>query len=141
LGVLVERRAALLLKHLEVVFQNGLALGLVDLIFAHNAISMTGRSASSESSSRCSGVSESRRRHGEVQKQSCCARLRAMPRRPPVRELPALDADMRPDDLVDELQRLKFDSGNNEFNAIKIDADVRDFLVAALSARHATRRT
>jgi len=64
-----------------------------------------------------------------------------MPRRPPVRELPALDADMRPDDLVDELQRLKFDSGNNEFNAIKIDADVRDFLVAALSARHATRRT
>ena len=61
-----------------------------------------------------------------------------MPRRAPPREAaPELDADMR-DGIVDELQRLKF--YRNEFSAIKIDADVRDFLVASLSARHASRK-
>lgn len=59
--------------------------------------------------------------------------------RPPLREPPPeLDADMRPDDLVDELRRLKFD---REFNSIKIDEQVRDYLVASLSARHVSRRT
>ena len=64
-----------------------------------------------------------------------------MPRRPrpAIRTPPPeLDADMRPDDLIDELRRLKFE--RDEFNAIKIDADVRDFLVASLSARHVSRR-
>jgi hypothetical protein len=45
---------------------------------------------------------------------------------------------MRPDDLIDELRQLKFE--HDEFSSIKIDADVRDYLVASLSARHAARR-
>ena len=62
-----------------------------------------------------------------------------MPRRPPVREPPPeLDADMTAGDIADELKRLTFD---REFNAIKIDEQVRDYLVNTLSARHATRRT
>jgi hypothetical protein len=62
-----------------------------------------------------------------------------MPRRPPVREPPPeLDADMTAGDIADELRRLHFD--RNEFSAIKIDKPVRDYLVAALSARHAARR-
>jgi hypothetical protein len=68
-----------------------------------------------------------------------------MPRRPrpASRETPPeLDADMRATDLVEELQRLKFNRGNNEFNSIKIDADVRDYLVTSLlNARHNTRST
>jgi|SRR6516165_3466023 len=58
-----------------------------------------------------------------------------MPRRPrpAIRTPPPeLDADMRPDDLIDELRRLKIE--HDEFNAIKIDADVRDF-----SGEHAER--
>jgi hypothetical protein len=59
---------------------------------------------------------------------------------PPIREAPPeLDCDMRPDDIVTELQRLKF-SGDDELKAIKVDRDVRDYLVASLSARHAARR-
>jgi len=50
-----------------------------------------------------------------------------MPRRLPARDPPPeLDADMRPDDLVDELRQLRFD--HNEFTLIQIDRDVRDFL-------------
>jgi hypothetical protein len=41
-------------------------------------------------------------------------------------------------DIADELRRLKFD--RDEFSAIKIDADVRDYLIASLSARYASRR-
>jgi hypothetical protein len=59
---------------------------------------------------------------------------------PPIREAPPeLDYDMRPDDIVTALQRLKF-SGDDELKAIKVDRDVRDYLVASLSARHAARR-
>jgi hypothetical protein len=63
-----------------------------------------------------------------------------MPRRPrpPIREAPPeLDADMTASDIADELRQLKFE--HSEFNAIRIDADVRDFLVASLSARVARR--
>jgi hypothetical protein len=52
---------------------------------------------------------------------------------------PELDADMTPGDIVHELRQLKFDRGNNEFKRIKIDGDVRDYLVNTLSAR-AVRR-
>jgi len=45
---------------------------------------------------------------------------------------------MTPGDIADELRQLNFNS--NKFNAIKLDADVRDFLVSALNARHAARR-
>jgi hypothetical protein len=50
-----------------------------------------------------------------------------------------LDADMRAGDIADALRQLNF--AHSEFNAIKIDADVRDFLVASLSARYAGRRS
>jgi hypothetical protein len=62
--------------------------------------------------------------------------------RPPLRETtaaPELDADMTPGDIVHELRQLKFDRGNNEFKRIKIDGDVRDFLVSTLSARQPRR--
>jgi hypothetical protein len=59
--------------------------------------------------------------------------------RPAIRQAPCeLDADMTAKDIAAELRQLKFE--RDEFNAIKIDADVRDFLVASLSTRHATRR-
>jgi hypothetical protein len=59
---------------------------------------------------------------------------------PPIREAPPeLDCDMRPDDIVTALQRLKF-NGDDELKAIKVDWDVRDYLVASLSARHAARK-
>ena len=57
--------------------------------------------------------------------------------RPSLREPPELDAHMTASDLVDELQRLRFD--RHQFNAIKIDEPVRDYLVASL-ARHVTHR-
>jgi hypothetical protein len=64
----------------------------------------------------------------------------AVPRRQTSREPPPeLDADMRAGDIADALRQLKFD--HSEFNAIKIDADVRDFLVTALNARYAGRRS
>jgi hypothetical protein len=44
---------------------------------------------------------------------------------------------MTANDIADELRQLKFE--HDEFNAIKIDADVRDFLVSTL-ARHVSRR-
>jgi hypothetical protein len=47
---------------------------------------------------------------------------------------------MTASDIATELQRLKFTRGNNQFTAIKIDANVRDYLVSTLTARHATRR-
>jgi len=57
---------------------------------------------------------------------------------PPIREAPLeLDADMRADDIVTELQRLKFNG--DEFKAIRVDRDVRDFLVSTLSARQPRR--
>jgi hypothetical protein len=62
-----------------------------------------------------------------------------MPRRPPPREPPPeLDCDMTASDIADELRALKFNDGK-QFNAVKLDADVRDFLVSAL-ARHVSRR-
>jgi len=65
-----------------------------------------------------------------------------MPRRPPaVRDPPPeLDADMTARDLAEVLRELRFDAGNHAYNAIRIDADVRDFLVAALITRHTVRR-
>ena len=64
-----------------------------------------------------------------------------MPRRPSAnREPPAeLDGDMRASDIANELRQLKFDGGNHAYNAIRIDADVRDYLVTRLT-RHVTRR-
>ena len=41
-------------------------------------------------------------------------------------------------DIADELRRLNFE--RSQFNAIRIDEPVRDYLVASLSARHAARR-
>jgi hypothetical protein len=59
--------------------------------------------------------------------------------RPPLREpAPEIDGDMTAGDIANELRQLKFE--RDEFNAIKIDADVRDFLVSTLSARHVSRR-
>jgi len=59
--------------------------------------------------------------------------------RPPIKETPPeLDADMRANDIVTELQRLKFNG--DEFKAIRVDQHVRDYLVASLSARLVTRR-
>jgi hypothetical protein len=56
------------------------------------------------------------------------------------RELPPeLDADMTAGDIADELRALKFNDGK-QFNTVKLDADVRDYLVTALSARYASRR-
>ena len=43
-------------------------------------------------------------------------------------------------DLAAVLRELRFDAGNHAYNAIRIDADVRDFLVAALITRHTVRR-
>ena len=65
-----------------------------------------------------------------------------MPRKPnPLRQPPIeLDGDCRPTDLAEALRELRFDGGNNAFNAIRIDRDVRDYLVSTLSARHVTRR-
>ena len=48
---------------------------------------------------------------------------------------------MRASDIADELRQLKFDGGNNAFKAIRIDRDVRDYLLTTLTARHAARRT
>jgi hypothetical protein len=57
---------------------------------------------------------------------------------PPIREAPPeLDCDMRPGDIVTELQRLKFNG--DKFKAIRVDRDVRDFLVNTLSARQPRR--
>ena len=61
--------------------------------------------------------------------------------RPPttIREEPVeLDADMRADDIVTELQRLKFNG--DELQVIRVDQHVRDYLVGALNARHKARR-
>jgi hypothetical protein len=59
---------------------------------------------------------------------------------PPIRTPPPeLDCDMQPGDLIEELRRLKF-NGDDELKAIKVDRDVRDYLIASLSARHAARR-
>lgn len=62
-----------------------------------------------------------------------------MPRRTPHRELPELDCDMTPGDICAELQQLTF-NGDQQFSAVKIDEQVRDYLVSALSARHISRR-
>ena len=63
-----------------------------------------------------------------------------MPRKPnPLREPPIeLDGDYKPTDLADALRALQFDNGNHAFHAVKLDQDVRDFLVAALRVRHVT---
>ena len=45
---------------------------------------------------------------------------------------------MTPEDIAFELAQLSFDHGR-VFHAVKLDADVRDYLVGALT-RHATRR-
>jgi len=65
-----------------------------------------------------------------------------MPRRPSANRKPPaeLDGDMRASDIADELRQLKFDGGNNAFKAIRIDRDVRDYLLTTLTARHAARR-
>jgi hypothetical protein len=60
--------------------------------------------------------------------------------RPPLRETtaaPELTSDMTPSDIVHELRLLRFDRGNNEFKRIKIDGDVRDYLVSTLQPRRA----
>jgi len=54
---------------------------------------------------------------------------------------PELDADMTASDLATALRELRFDGGNNQFRPIRIDADVRDYLVTALNVRHTARRT
>jgi hypothetical protein len=43
-----------------------------------------------------------------------------------------LDQDMRPDDIIAILERLRF---SNSYRVIKIDDQVRDYLVAALRRR------
>jgi glycerol-3-phosphate cytidylyltransferase-like family protein len=60
--------------------------------------------------------------------------------RPPIKEKqerPELDGDCKVVDIVYQLQQLRFQP--NEFRQIKIDADVRDFLVTTPSARSARR--
>jgi len=46
-----------------------------------------------------------------------------------------LNAEMTPADIAFELKQLQFE--HSEFRRIKIDADVRDFLVARLATRRA----
>jgi len=60
-----------------------------------------------------------------------------MPRRPnPQREPPPeLDGDYRPTDLVEALRALQFDEGNHAFHAVRLDADVRDYLVRCLGMK------
>jgi hypothetical protein len=58
---------------------------------------------------------------------------------PACRKTPlALDADMTVRDIADELQRLDF--ARARFNLIRVDRQVRDFLVASLTTRRAARR-
>jgi hypothetical protein len=58
--------------------------------------------------------------------------------RPSIQETPELDGDLQLGDLINGLRELKFDS--TEFRAVRIDRDVRDYLVNTLSARHTARR-
>jgi hypothetical protein len=58
--------------------------------------------------------------------------------RSPSQETPELDGDLQPGDLINGLRELKFDG--TEFRAVRIDRDVRDYLVNTLSTRHAARR-
>jgi hypothetical protein len=48
-----------------------------------------------------------------------------------------LDEDMTPGDLVFALEHLHF--GRNALGSLRIDRQVRDYLVAALRRHHATR--
>jgi hypothetical protein len=47
---------------------------------------------------------------------------------------------MTASDIAAELRQLKFDDGNRAYNQIRIDRDVRDYLLASLTTRHTTRR-
>jgi hypothetical protein len=48
-----------------------------------------------------------------------------------------LDEDMRPSDLVFALEHLHF--GHNALGTLRIDREVRDYLVATLHRNHAAR--
>jgi len=59
--------------------------------------------------------------------------LREIPKHSKHDDRVILDADMTPADIVGVLERLKF--REDQFHRIEIDNAVRDYLVAALSAR------
>jgi len=53
-------------------------------------------------------------------------------------EPPTIDADMRPSDIADTLRRLKFGPGHAQTVRVA-DAEVRDFLVAAVTRQGIAR--